>query len=352
MNQVKIGEFIAQLRKDKNLTQEKLGEKLGITNKTISRWETGIYLPDIEMLQILSKELNVSINEILAGERIEAAKLFEKAEENIVEVLKLVERKSIIGGREYGEVSTVNEDNKAILKTNNRYWNTKGNDFLKTIALPRYGAFLSEDKLNLLGEISDKKVLEIACGNGESLLYMIGQNASELWGVDISENQIKEAKVNLGDNISKVNLVCAPMEEECGVPQNYFDIVYSIYGIGWSTDLEVAFERIYSYLKQNGVFIFSWSHPLHKCLGYENDVLVLKKPYFDEAWYSVMLDDSEINLADRKLSTYINALYKAGFVIEKLIEESDMDIIEHNNSVFSKKAKSIPVTFVIKARKF
>ena len=58
MDQVKIGKFIAKLRNENNLTQEALGEKLGVTNKTISRWENGHYLPDIEMLQLLSKEFN------------------------------------------------------------------------------------------------------------------------------------------------------------------------------------------------------------------------------------------------------------------------------------------------------
>lgn len=61
-------------------------------------------------------------------------------------------------------------------------------------------------------------------------------------------------------------MVCSPMEEECGVPKNYFDYVYSVYGIGWATDLEQTFSHIASYLKNDGVFIFSWSHPIHKCV--------------------------------------------------------------------------------------
>lgn len=68
------------MRKERDLTQEALGNKLGITNKTISRWENGIYLSDIEMLQILSREFQVSIHEILAGERILDNKILEKPE--------------------------------------------------------------------------------------------------------------------------------------------------------------------------------------------------------------------------------------------------------------------------------
>lgn len=70
MDQIRIGKFIAGLRRAAGLTQEALGERLGVTNKTISRWETGSYMPDIEMLQLLSREFGVSIDELLAGERL------------------------------------------------------------------------------------------------------------------------------------------------------------------------------------------------------------------------------------------------------------------------------------------
>ena len=70
MDQMKIGRYIALLRRQAGLTQEKLGEKLGVTNKTISRWENGNYMPDIEMFGLLAKEFHVSINDLLAGENI------------------------------------------------------------------------------------------------------------------------------------------------------------------------------------------------------------------------------------------------------------------------------------------
>lgn len=67
----------------KNLTQEELGEEIGVTNKTVCRWENGNYLPPVEILQILSKKYDVSINEILSGERLDDEKFKTKAEENI-----------------------------------------------------------------------------------------------------------------------------------------------------------------------------------------------------------------------------------------------------------------------------
>lgn len=88
MDQIKIGKFIAQCRNEKGLTQEALGEILGVSNKTISRWENGHYLPDIEMMQLLSKEFNVSINELISGERLKESNYREKAEENLISALE------------------------------------------------------------------------------------------------------------------------------------------------------------------------------------------------------------------------------------------------------------------------
>lgn len=88
MDQAKVGIFICAMRKQQGMTQEQLGESLGVTNKTISRWETGKYMPDIDKLQALSVVLDVSINELLAGERIEDTSSFiKKADENLIALL-------------------------------------------------------------------------------------------------------------------------------------------------------------------------------------------------------------------------------------------------------------------------
>lgn len=87
MDQIKIGKFIAALRKEKGLTQEQLGEKLGVTNKTISRWENGNYMPDVEMLTLLSKEFGASINELISGERLLAEDFKKAADNNLVAAL-------------------------------------------------------------------------------------------------------------------------------------------------------------------------------------------------------------------------------------------------------------------------
>ena len=87
MDQRKIGKFIAALRKEKGLTQEQLGEKLGVTNKTVSRWENGNYMPDVEMLLLLTEEFGVSINELISGERLWAEDFKKAADSNLVAAL-------------------------------------------------------------------------------------------------------------------------------------------------------------------------------------------------------------------------------------------------------------------------
>lgn len=260
-------------------------------------------------------------------------------------------RTNIIGAGEVGRAVSIDMDRDTIHQTNGFFWDTVGNDILGTTPLPKYGAFVSEEKHQLFGDVSGKRVLEIGCGTGHSLQYLGERKASELWGIDLSNEQIEKAKQHLASFGLWAKLICSPMEEECGIPADYFDFVYSVYAIGWTTDLEGTFRRIASYLKKGGVFIFSWSHPIHKCVAAENDRLVFKKCYFDESWYSVSLNEGTLTLSDRKLSTYVNALAKTGFVIEQMIEQSDDEMVQSRDDDFAKKAKMLPVTFVIKARK-
>lgn len=92
MDTLKIGQFLKQLRKEQGLTQEQLGEKIGVTNKTISRWENGNYMPPVECLTMLSDLYGLTINEILSGQRLEAAAFQQAAEDNLKEALSISEQ--------------------------------------------------------------------------------------------------------------------------------------------------------------------------------------------------------------------------------------------------------------------
>lgn len=113
MNQEKIGKFIAKLRKEKHLTQEQLAEELGTTSKSISRWENGKTMPDLSLLQPLCNKLDITINDLLNGEKVSKDKYQETLEENII--------------------STINYTNKKMLEKNN----------LVSILLLSFGIILS-----------------------------------------------------------------------------------------------------------------------------------------------------------------------------------------------------------------
>ena len=88
MDQKKIGAFIAQCRKEKNLTQMQLAELLEITNQAVSKWENGRGMPDVSLLQPLCDVLGISLNELFSGEHISAEEYKGKAEENISKLFK------------------------------------------------------------------------------------------------------------------------------------------------------------------------------------------------------------------------------------------------------------------------
>ena len=88
MKTTKSGNFIGELRREKNWTQAELAQRLGVTDKAVSRWETGKGYPDVMLLKRLSEELGVTISEILNGERIPEELRLEKAEEAILKNMK------------------------------------------------------------------------------------------------------------------------------------------------------------------------------------------------------------------------------------------------------------------------
>lgn len=108
MNQEKIGKFISDCRKEKNLTQEQLAEKLGTSSKSVSRWENGKTMPDYTIIEDITKILDMSVNEFFYGERISKDSLESISEENLCHMFrdrygkalkrKLVILNGVIGG--------------------------------------------------------------------------------------------------------------------------------------------------------------------------------------------------------------------------------------------------------------
>ena len=100
MNQEKIGKFIAECRKNKNMTQQELAEKLGVSDRTVGNWENGRNMPDLSLFKPLCYELGISMNDLMSGEKISKEYYQEKLEENIINLTvnnkKIFNRKLII----------------------------------------------------------------------------------------------------------------------------------------------------------------------------------------------------------------------------------------------------------------
>lgn len=93
MNQEKIGKFIAERRKSKKLTQQELAEKLGVSDRTIGNWENGRNMPDLSLFKPLCDELDITINELLSGQKLNKEEYQEKFEENIVNTIDYTNKK-------------------------------------------------------------------------------------------------------------------------------------------------------------------------------------------------------------------------------------------------------------------
>jgi SAM-dependent methyltransferase len=249
-----------------------------------------------------------------------------------------------------------------ILSINQKGWNKVASLFYGGTALPRYGPLAeTEDELNLIPDLSGKRVLELGCGSGHSLAYLWEtRNARELWGLDFSEAQICFTKELLEKKNIPAKLFLASMDDNPGIPENYFDLVVSIYSLGWTPDLAGTLVLVYSYLKPGGRFIFSWEHPVFPCLTYDTSIgkYVLDSSYLHEG---PMLDPSwkgvEIVINHRKLSTYINAIVQSGLMLEQVIESEPNLVLARDQDFDPTKwysvprAQLMPTTFIIGAYK-
>lgn len=245
----------------------------------------------------------------------------------------------------------------SVLAQNKSSWNTMADSWFGVTALPTYGCLCpNEDELHLFPDLNGKKVLDMGCGSGHSLKWCGDHGSIELWGLDISDRQLENARKYLHDNTYNAKLFCSPMEQNPGLPQGYFDVVYSIYAIGWTVDLQGTFNLIASYLKSGGVFIFSWDHPFMHCVEAKDGQLIFSGSYYEAEPFSYIQRGNPVTLLNRRLSDYINALSVAGFSVEWVVEETDKTILERDAEFSSdyyapSKAKRFPLSLIVKARK-
>ena len=240
---------------------------------------------------------------------------------------------------------------------NKKAWNNIVNSqtSYSNASLPKYGPFINdENTLQLFKDVQYKKVLELGCASGKSLKFLETKGASELWGIDISEEQIKQAELL---KINNSHFFISPMEENPGIPFDYFDFVISLYSIGYSSNPTNTIKLASNYLKQSGKFILSWTHPFFNCLEVKGDEIIVNHNYNDETPQTITKGSAKIDVLqyNLKISTLVNTMINNGLVIDTIIEENpteDNKLDNYNSPYFNKlKLKYAPTTIIIVAHK-
>lgn len=212
MNQEKIGKFIAYCRKEKNMTQEELAQKLHLTDKAISKWENGRCLPDLSILEPLSKTLDVSINEILSGEKIKEEELKDHTDKNIIDVVNYSDEKIKRIKRTIKVSSIIMIIALATLMFASDY------DHIKEGKKPDFMFLVSkkDNKYTYLG-LGSKLVREVAAEETDPLYY---DKKVEFglwlitWKVNIKDLKPEDVWIIDGHNRIKTNLVSYEMNPD------------------------------------------------------------------------------------------------------------------------------------------
>lgn len=240
------------------------------------------------------------------------------------------------------------------ISENQKTWDAVAHEFFEASALPVWGPFGIGDDLNLIPEIKGRTFLEIACGSGRSTKYLIDNGAKKVYGLDLSTTQIEEAKrfntKAVADN--KVELIHGKMEDKLNIEP--VDLVFSVYGIGWTQDSARTFNNIYSYLKPGGQLIWSWDHSLFSDVVYEDGKFIVEHEYHDEE--PIILSNwkqkqgANIHLTYRKISTWFQLLRDAGFEIVGFYEPEpktlDRGSEDPSKYYAIQKAKKVPCSFI------
>lgn len=148
------------------------------------------------------------------------------------------------------------------------------------------------------------------------------------------------------------------MEVDPGLPAGHFDLVFSIYGLGWTTDLPATMALVSRYLRPGGSFILSGEHPAYGCLEWNGAQYTVAESYHVEgarehaSWKGV-----PIVIQRRTLGTFVGAIAQAGLRIEALVESSPNERLATEAHVDPARwysvarARMMPTTFILKARK-
>ena len=218
----------------------------------------------------------------------------------------------------------------------------------------QYGPFGStENKLKLLGNIKNKKILEIGCG-GAQCSIAFAKKGAKCTGIDVSRKQIEYAKVLIRKNKVNVKVIKGDIQTLPYIQSNGYDIVFSAMALQYIPNLTTSFKEVYRVLKKGGLFVFSLDHPFYRTISPKD--LKIKKSYNKtgkEEHKEVWPDGSKHKFViyKRKVSDMVNRLVEAKFHIEKMVEPLDLSYKGLEKDFPKRLAKLVGPTIIFKARK-
>ena len=240
--------------------------------------------------------------------------------------------------------------NNLLIKKNKKAWNNFADHFFGAESLPYWYVADPGKYKNLINPIKNRVFLELACGSGHSLNYLLKRGARLVYGLDFSEKQIEFSKNNNKKYIEsgKLKLLCQAMEDD--ILLKNVDVVFSIYGFGWTQDPAKVLKNIYKILKPGGKFIWSWDHPICSISSFNhNGVLEIKESYHDSKLIKFNLFGEEVCQLVSSISWWTKVIKKAGFTIVDLIETGPDVMQEYNdyNKIYAKdKIKKVPASMI------
>jgi SAM-dependent methyltransferase len=245
-----------------------------------------------------------------------------------------------------------------IISKNRKTWDVVADHFIDASSLPVWGPFGAGSDLDLIPEIKGKTFLEIGCGSGRSIKYLLDREAEKVYGLDFSAVQLKESSCCNAKAVAegKACFINGNMEDTLDIEP--IDVAYSIYGIGWTSDPVATFKNIHSYLKPGGMFVWSWDNTFFFDVAYQNGTYTVIRSYHEEKSFIIQNWKNKgvpAHLIYRKMSSWFRLLRDAGFEIVEYHEPKPKNLDRGFNDPEKyyaiQKADMVPATMIFVCRK-
>ena len=217
------------------------------------------------------------------------------------------------------------------VRVNRRFWDAISGEYQRDMARDLEGRLAwgpscpDESKLRVLGDVAGKDMLDLACGGGQSSVWLARQGARAVVGVDASEAQLAHARAHaaregVADRVRFVqaSVTSLPMLEDAS-----FDVALSAFALGYVEDLDAALREAWRLLRPGGLLAVSWSSPFfERTFLTQEGMVIVARPYWDRMPVETESEDGEATCLEysRTYGDWLGTLVRAGFVVTDLLE--------------------------------